>query len=165
MVYAPGSLTPPPWGAIVDVLQLSGSRSHTSSNASQGATMSKMFLSNFFGVLALLRTLSISCRSGTSTYKLQVKTGSRACIHVLPHTLLLQTSPPCQGGLRRCHMSHPGFEKMKLKPLHVCLGCSNHTYSNNTVNIYNILINYKLNSYKTTLASERRLQSKVAAEI
>jgi hypothetical protein len=29
---------------------------------------------------------------------------------------------------------------MKLKPLYMCLGCSNHTYSNNMVNKYNISI-------------------------
>jgi hypothetical protein len=27
------------------------------------------------------------------------------CIHALPRTLRLRTSPPYQGGLRRCHMS------------------------------------------------------------
>jgi hypothetical protein len=38
-------------------------------------------------------------------------------------------------------------------------GCSNHTYSNNIVNIYNVSLNYKLKSYKMTLGLERRLQS------
>jgi hypothetical protein len=41
----------------------------------------------------------------------------------------------------------------------MCPGCSNHTYSNNMVNRYNISINYKLRSYKMTCGSERRLQS------
>jgi hypothetical protein len=40
----------------VDVLQLCGSRSQTSGNASQEATMSCTFLSKSFFVLALLRT-------------------------------------------------------------------------------------------------------------
>jgi hypothetical protein len=47
---------------------------------------------------------------------------------------------------------------MKPKPLYVCLGCLNDTYSNNTVNIYNISINYKLKTYKITCESERTLQ-------
>jgi hypothetical protein len=33
------------------------------------------------------------------------------------------------------------------------------------INIYNILINYNLNSYKMTNESERRLQRKAAVEI
>jgi hypothetical protein len=37
-------------------------------------------------------------------------------------------------------MSHPGSEKMKLKHLYVCPGCSNHIYNNNMVNRYNISI-------------------------
>jgi hypothetical protein len=43
-VDAPESLTPPPRGATIDVLRLSGSRSQTYGNASQGATMSRTFL-------------------------------------------------------------------------------------------------------------------------
>jgi hypothetical protein len=27
------------------------------------------------------------------------------CIHMLPHTLYLRTTPPCRGELRRCHVS------------------------------------------------------------
>jgi hypothetical protein len=44
------------------------------------------------------------------------------------------------------NLSYRSFENMKLKPLYVFSGCSNHTYSNNMVNRYNILINYKLRS-------------------
>jgi hypothetical protein len=75
----------------------------------------------------------------------------------------------CDGGTCRRYVrsrhvpsvvSYPSSKKMKLRPLYVCLGCSNHTYSNNMINIYNILINYK-----TTLGLERRLQSKAAIEI
>jgi hypothetical protein len=47
----------------------------------------------------------------------------------------------------------------------VCPGCPNYMYSNNMVNRYNISINYKLKSYKMTLRSERRLQSKIVVEI
>jgi hypothetical protein len=47
---------------------------------------------------------------------------------------------------------------MKLKPLYVCPGCSNHMYSNNMANRYNISINYKVKPYKMTLGSKRRLQ-------
>jgi hypothetical protein len=36
MVGGPGSPAPPPKGATTDVLQLSGSQSHTSSNTTQG---------------------------------------------------------------------------------------------------------------------------------
>jgi hypothetical protein len=46
---------------------------------------------------------------------------------------------------------------MKSKPLYMCPGCSNHTYSNNMVNRYNISINYKLKSDKMTLGSERKI--------
>jgi hypothetical protein len=53
--------------------------------------------------------VSIPWRPGTPTYKLYVKTRSSACIHVLPHKLELQTTPPCRGGLRRRHVSRgPG---------------------------------------------------------
>jgi hypothetical protein len=72
--------------------------------------------------------LSVSCRLGTPTYRLQVKTSSRACIYILscvlqlrtsppllrwlltvPSVLQLRTSPPCQGGLQHSHVSHgPG---------------------------------------------------------
>jgi hypothetical protein len=48
MVGAPRSPTPLPRGSAIDVLQLSYSRSQTSENASLGATMSRMFFSNFF---------------------------------------------------------------------------------------------------------------------
>jgi hypothetical protein len=54
-------------------------------------------------------------------------------------------------------VSHPGFEKMKLKPLYVCSGCSNHMYSNNMVNRYNISINYRVKSYKMTHRSKRKI--------
>jgi hypothetical protein len=57
------------------------------------------------------------------------------------------------------HLSHPGSEKTKPKPLYVCPGCLNHTYSKNMVNRYNISINYKIKSYKMTLGLERSLQS------
>jgi hypothetical protein len=58
------------------------------------------------------------------------------------------------------YMSHPGSEKMKSKPLYVCPGCSNHMYSNNMVNRYNIPINYMVKSYKMTLGSERKITIK-----
>jgi hypothetical protein len=54
-------------------------------------------------------------------------------------------------------VSHPSSEKMKPKPLYVCLGCSNHTYSNNMVNRYNISINYTVKSYKMTHGSKRKI--------
>jgi hypothetical protein len=40
----------------------------------------------------------------------------------------------------------PRFREMKLKPLYVWLGCLKRTYSNNMMNIYNILLNYNLRS-------------------
>jgi hypothetical protein len=54
-------------------------------------------------------------------------------------------------------LSHPGSKKRKLKPLYVCPGCSNHTYSNNMVNRYNISINYRVKSYKMTRGSKRKI--------
>jgi hypothetical protein len=56
MVDALGFLALPPRGPTVDILLLSDSHSQISVNTSQGATMSRMFLVNFFQVLALLRT-------------------------------------------------------------------------------------------------------------
>jgi hypothetical protein len=50
-----------------------------------------------------------------------------------------------------------GSKKMKLKPLYMCPGCSNHTYSNSMVNRYNILINYRVKSYKMTRGSKRKI--------
>jgi hypothetical protein len=32
-------------------------------------------------------------------------------------------------------LSYPGSKRVEPKPLYVCLGCSNHTYSNNMINI------------------------------
>jgi hypothetical protein len=49
--------------------------------------------------------LSIPCRPGTPTYKLQIKTKSGACIHVPPCAIRYWTLPPCQGGLWCCRMS------------------------------------------------------------
>jgi hypothetical protein len=46
-----------------------------------------------------------TCRPGTSTYKLQVKISSRACIYVLPRALWLWTLPT-GGGLQHCHVSY-----------------------------------------------------------
>jgi hypothetical protein len=48
MVGAPGSQVLAPRGPTANVLQLSGSCSETSGNASQGAIMSRMFLSKVF---------------------------------------------------------------------------------------------------------------------
>jgi hypothetical protein len=42
--------------------------------------------------------LSIPYRPDTSVYKLQIKTRSMACIHVLPSVLQLRTSPPVEVG-------------------------------------------------------------------
>jgi hypothetical protein len=53
-------------------------------------------------------------------------------------------------------MSHPSFKKMKSKPLYMCPGCSNHTYSNNMVNRYNISINYKLNSLQNDMCVQKK---------
>jgi hypothetical protein len=64
IVDAPGSIaTTPPREPAIDVLQLCGSRSQTSGNASQGATMSSTFLSkSFFG--------SLRCeRPGNESYR------------------------------------------------------------------------------------------------
>jgi hypothetical protein len=54
-------------------------------------------------------------------------------------------------------LSDPGSKKTKPKPLYVCPGYSNHTYSNNMVNRYNILINYRVKSYKMTCGSKRKI--------
>jgi hypothetical protein len=44
--------------------------------------------------------LSIPYKSGTPTYKLQVKIRSETCIHASPHVLQHRTLPPSQSGLR-----------------------------------------------------------------
>jgi hypothetical protein len=49
--------------------------------------------------------LSVPCRPGTPTYKLQVKTKCKACLHTSPRALQHQTLPRCQGGLRCFHVS------------------------------------------------------------
>jgi hypothetical protein len=43
---------------------------------------------------------------------------------------------------------------MKSKPLYVCPGCSNHTYSEQYGD-YNISINYRLKSYKMALGQNK----------
>jgi hypothetical protein len=50
--------------------------------------------------------VSVPYRLGTLTYKSQVKTSYRVCIHTLSRVLWLQISPPDWGGLQRCHMSY-----------------------------------------------------------
>jgi hypothetical protein len=65
-------------------------------------------------------------------------------------------NPPVTGTFNS-GVSYPGSEKMKPKPLYVCPGCSNHTYSNNMVNRYNISINYRIKSYKMTRGSKRKV--------
>jgi hypothetical protein len=50
--------------------------------------------------------LSVPCRPGIPTYKLQAKTKSRACVHALPRALWLRTPPPYSGRLQWCHASH-----------------------------------------------------------
>jgi hypothetical protein len=57
-------------------------------------------------LVSYILVVSVPSRPGTPTYKLQVKTSSRACNHTLPHALRLRISPPYQGGLRRCHVSY-----------------------------------------------------------
>jgi hypothetical protein len=49
--------------------------------------------------------LSVSCRPGTSTHKLQVKTWSGACTHAPPRALQYRTRTLNQGGLQGCHVS------------------------------------------------------------
>jgi hypothetical protein len=40
-----------------------------------------------------VKRVSVPCRPGTPTYKPQVKTSCRACIHMLPSAIRLRTSP------------------------------------------------------------------------
>jgi hypothetical protein len=85
MVGAPGSTAmAPPREPTVDVLQLGDSRSKTSGNASQEATMSNMFLSkNFWGPCTVK---DLEMKAITSTVKQKVNNRPRA--------LWLWTSPP-----------------------------------------------------------------------
>jgi hypothetical protein len=73
MVGAHGSpALAPPRGPTANILQLSGSHSQTSGNASQGPTMSRTFLNKKkFRILTLLRTWK-----GSYRFNYQVK-GSR----------------------------------------------------------------------------------------
>jgi hypothetical protein len=149
-VGSPGSLAPPPRGATtqrlqakwwvlpdlwhrllrgppLDVLELSGSQSQISGNASQGATtthtMSNIFFNEFFWVLALLRTRRDQLQQATKMALGLAKEGSGAntCptaldpvsqprrALVLPCVPQLRTPPPHRGGLQCCNMSHsPG---------------------------------------------------------
>jgi hypothetical protein len=52
----------------------------------------------------------------------------------------------------------PQSEKVELKPLYVCSGCSNHTYSNNRINRCNVRYNRINISYIMTRESKRELQ-------
>jgi hypothetical protein len=54
-------------------------------------------------------------------------------------------------------MSPPSSEMVELKPLYMCPGCSNHTYSNSMVNKYNILINYKLESLQNFPSVQKKI--------
>jgi hypothetical protein len=108
-VGTPRSPTSPPWGPTTH-LQYQG---HTTTS-----TVKQKVQSNRAGCEKLAppmglqpplrwawRPLSVPCRSGTPAHRLQVRTRSRVCFHPLPHTLWLRTLPPCQGGLRACHVS------------------------------------------------------------
>jgi hypothetical protein len=48
----------------------------------------------------------VPSRPDTPTYRLQVKTRSRVCIHALPCVLQPRTQPPCQDGLPRSYVSY-----------------------------------------------------------
>jgi hypothetical protein len=48
----------------------------------------------------------------------------------------------------------PRSEKTEPKPLYVCLGCSNHTYSNNIIARCNVRLNGVNISYIMTCGSE-----------
>jgi hypothetical protein len=50
--------------------------------------------------------LSVPCKPGTPTYKLQIETESGACIHVSPCALQYRTLRLCRGGLWGYHVSH-----------------------------------------------------------
>jgi hypothetical protein len=63
------------------------------------------YMSLTVGWSQFMRTaLSVPYKSGTPTYKLQIKTRSGVCTHMSPHVLQHWTLPPRQGGLRGCHM-------------------------------------------------------------
>jgi hypothetical protein len=49
----------------------------------------------------------------------------------------------------------PRSEKVELKPLYVCPGCSNHMYSNNMITRCNVRLNRVNISYKMTRRSEK----------
>jgi hypothetical protein len=51
------------------------------------------------------QALSVPCRPGAPTYKLQDKTRSRTCIHAPPPAIWLRTPLPYRGELRRCYVS------------------------------------------------------------
>jgi hypothetical protein len=59
--------------------------------------------------------LLVPCRPGTPTYKRQVKTSCRACIHTLSRALQFRTSPPSWGGLRRCHVSYGSGRRLSVE--------------------------------------------------
>jgi hypothetical protein len=118
-----------PGGAVINVSDIGGGRSRVSSSVSLVARHAFAApVSSQPPPRWAQGPLSVSCRLGTLTYRLQVKTSSRACIHILscvlqlrtsppllrwllavPSVLQLRTSPPCQGGLQHSHVSHgPG---------------------------------------------------------
>jgi hypothetical protein len=49
----------------------------------------------------------------------------------------------------------PQFEKVELKPLYVCPGCSNHTYSNNMITGCNVRLNRVNISYIMVCLSKK----------
>jgi hypothetical protein len=49
----------------------------------------------------------------------------------------------------------PQFEKTELKPIYVCPGCSNHTYSNNMIKQMQCSIKQSNISYIMTHRSEK----------
>jgi hypothetical protein len=70
-------------------------------------------------VMVLVQWLTINYvfvgTPGTPTYKPQVKTSCRVCIHTLSHALWLQTSPSIWGRLRCCHVYYGSRPRLSVE--------------------------------------------------
>jgi hypothetical protein len=102
---------------------------HLSSSASTPQSIARLSSS--------LTWLVCSTSRSMSAYGIFFPTPIEHSLDALPHPAHLDTL--LQHPIHLIwHSGIPQSEKVELKSLHMCLGCSNHTYSNNMINRCNV---------------------------
>jgi hypothetical protein len=115
MVGASRSLAPPPSRPFINVPQQSGSHSQTSSNASQGTTMSRTYF--FFQALALPRMWRDNCHAKRSRLPSgALKNWPQLGVHILSRG---GPGGHCQYPVERVPL-HTSFKPRQGEGVHLC---------------------------------------------